>query len=50
MTYVQNVRRYYDVLIWNEEQAVADETDNDSIQDSDVPVTVIPPCSEAQST
>ena len=43
VTYVQNIRRYYDVLIWNEEQVVADETDNDSIQDSDVPVTVIPP-------
>lgn len=43
VTYVQNIRRYYDVLIWNEEQVVADETDNNDVHDSDVPVTVIPP-------
>ena len=43
MNYVQNIRRYYDVLIWNEEQIIADESDSEALHGSDVPVTVIPP-------
>ena len=43
VNYVQNIRRYYDVLIWNEEQVIADEKDSEALHGSDVPVTVIPP-------
>jgi len=43
VTYVQNIRRYYDVLIWNEEQIAAGKASRDEPDDSDVPVTVIPP-------
>ena len=48
VTYVQNIRRYYDVLIWNEEQVIAVSEDESDIDDFDVPVTVIPPLLELE--
>ena len=43
VNYVQNIRRYYDVLIWNEEQISSHDNDDEHTHGSDVPVTVIPP-------
>ena len=49
VTYVQNIRRYYDVLVWNEEQVIHEEESTTQNNDTDVPVTVIPPLSTADS-
>lgn len=44
VNYVQNIRRYYDVLVWNEEQVVAmNEHPQSHDHGTDVAVTVIPP-------
>ncbi|MDO6681804.1 membrane-bound lytic murein transglycosylase MltF [Oceanobacter sp. 5_MG-2023] len=41
--YVQNIRRYYDVLVWNDEQALQiASTDNDNLHLSSS-MTVVPP-------
>jgi len=43
--YVQNIRRYYDVLVWNEEQHQhhAFPDDHEAMQLSSAMITVIPP-------
>ncbi len=41
--YVQNIRRYYDVLVWNEEQNHNFIDDGQELQLSSAMVTVIPP-------
>ncbi|WP_430461736.1 membrane-bound lytic murein transglycosylase MltF [Thalassolituus sp. LLYu03] len=41
--YVQNIRRYYDVLVWNEEQGQGFPEDADALQLSSSSITVIPP-------
>ncbi|MEK9713551.1 MAG: lytic transglycosylase F, partial [Thalassolituus sp.] len=43
VNYVQNIRRYFDVLVWNEEQVEERDDDGRDMESSDVPVTVIPP-------
>ena len=44
MNYVQNIRRYYDVLVWNEEQFIAmNEQTDDNVSPAEFAVTVIPP-------
>lgn len=41
--YVQNIRRYYDVLVWNEEQEQNFPEDGETLQLSSSMITVIPP-------
>ncbi|TVV45421.1 membrane-bound lytic murein transglycosylase MltF [Thalassolituus sp. C2-1] len=41
--YVQNIRRYYDVLVWNEEQSPTFSDDENAMQLSSSLITVIPP-------
>jgi len=41
--YVQNIRRYYDVLVWNEEQNQTFSDDENALMLSSSLITVIPP-------
>lgn len=44
--YVQNIRRYYDVLVWNEEQQMqvaVQQSDNNDLHLSSNSITVVPP-------
>ena len=43
VNYVQNIRRYFDVLVWNEEQIEERDDNSRELESSEVPVTVIPP-------
>lgn len=43
VNYVQNIRRYYDVLVWNDEQYATIGEGSDALQLSSLNVTVVPP-------